>query len=347
MKIVLLHPVKSTNTGDLVILKGAENLLKEAYGEVEFLYQDLDGGLKPQAADLFVVSGTPWFWEVCHRSEKYEKLKNVLELYPKAKKVGLGLGACYPLTTNTFSKYIYPDPAAVKQGFGDWRLDDIQRIQNRFEKFDLLITRDRVAQEVLKTAGLESHETVCPACFAFDVRQNKVLDFKPLLIFQDPAKGVSKVACDKDFSEQYTSFQMALHEKFNMDIVTSSPVDCDWLRDVAELKSEIDRPYSSWMRNVPDLLGVLESHNPIVSCRVHDAIPARMMGKLTYILPMDTRYLTAVKVGAMPMCTYGFSEETIESLDFTWDSLDKVNAITFKKVENDKAFLIEKLRGIL
>jgi len=356
MKILLVFPLHSTNTGDKVILLGTENILKEAFGEVEFSYLgfknesvNLDIKNISDDTDLIVVAGTPWFWEACHRSPKYVQLMDIACV--EIKKVGLGLGSCYPLNTSILKTYIYPDMVAVEKGGGDWRHADMVQIQDRFGKFDLLFTRDPVAQELLKTAGLESYETVCPAVFAYKFDKPLVKN-KPLLIFQNPVVGISSESCDTDFVKQYIDFQLALMDKYNMEVRTTSPVDSDWLRDVAKLKCEREDdggvPYSTWIKTPEELLLVLKQFNPVISCRVHTAIPSRALGNLTYILPMDTRFLVATKIGVLPLWTYGYPLGAgIVDFDITDLDLDKLNAFTKDKIEEGRNLMIEKLRRLM
>ena len=351
MKILLFHPLKSTNTGDNVILLGTEAILREAFLDVEFIHQEfLDDkpNLTFQKLDvgLLVISGTPWFWHVCHRSIKYKQLFTVTKLYADIKKVGLGLGSCYPLTTNILKNFVYPDPKATG---GDWRQHDQEGIKQIFEKFDLLFTRDHIAQEVLKTAGIESYDTVCPAVFAYDGNRNhQGHASKPLLIFQNPGAGISATSCDQDFIQQYLKFQFRLMRKYNMEIRTASPLDSDWLRNeggfACEKVDEGGEPYSTWIKSPMELLSILGQYNPIVSCRVHEAIPARVMGNSTFILPMDTRFLAATKVGVIPLWPYGYPLDLVELPN---PDLDKINIFTQRKVKEGRLLMIEKLREVM
>jgi len=357
MKILLVFPSHSTNTGDKVILLGTENILKEAFGEIEFSYlgfknESLNPHIKniSEDIDLIVMAGTPWFWEACHRSPKYAQLMDIVCI-EKIKKVGLGLGSCYPLNTSILKTSVYPDMTAVEKGRGDWRHADMVQIQDRFGKFDLLFTRDPVAQELLKTAGIESYEAVCPAVFACKFDNSSVKN-KPLLIFQNPKFGISGESCDEDFTKQYLNYQLKLIEKYNMEVRTTSPVDSDWLRDVAKLKCERSDdggvPYSTWIKTSEELLLVLKQFNPVISCRVHAAVPSRALGNLTYILPMDTRFLVATKIGVLPLWTYGYPLETgIIDIDILDSDLDKLNIFTGGKIEEGRNLIIEKLRRLL
>lgn len=346
MKILLFHPVKSTNTGDHIILQGTERILKEAFGDVEFIYQEFESSswkLEKYDVDLLVVSGTPWFWQQCCASVKYKQLEYVVELYKDVKKVGLGLGSCYTLTTNILPQFIYPS----KTSDVDWRKDDYRGIQKSFGKFDLLLTRDLVAQKLLETAGIESYETICPAVFAYEGHITAPDLWKPLLIFQNPEVSVSRESCDEDFTKQYVDFQFKLAEKYNMEVRTASPVDSDYLRDVKKFKCEREneggKPYSTWIKNSIELFEVLIRHNPVVSCRVHEAIPSRTLGNLTFILPMDTRFLTATKIGVIPLWTYGYPLDLLEIQNL---DVEEINALTQTKVKEGRLFVVEKLRRL-
>ena len=343
MKIILFHPLNSHNTGDGVILRGTENLLKEAFGNVDFIYQEFRDAEERQEvtyqkhdADLLVVSGTPWFWETCRRSVKYQELSKIVALYPDMKKVGMGLGSCYPIRTSIVRDFIKPDMEAVEKGNGDWRFDDILKIRETFGKFSLLMTRDPVAQRLLKVTGLTSYEVACPAAYAHEGKPEKKT--KSLLIFQDPKASISKESCGGEFSRQYIDFQLKLVERYGMEIITASSPDSDWL-----IKNGV-MSQPTFIKSPDEMFSVLDTCSLVVSCRVHEAIPARVSGALTYILPMDTRFLTATKLGVIPLWTYGYP---LDLLEIGRPNIDRINSFTQTEMARSKTLIIEKLRGLI
>lgn len=343
MKIFILHPVSSTNLGDHAILAGTINLLKLAV-DAEIIECDLDKAENDEeyvssfieaGFDCFVVSGTPWIWDMCHQSKKFQILESIVSRLPKAcKKIAMGIGSCFPFATNTMTNYL-------------WQMDDngnyeITRKHTReklygvFSQFDLVVCRDRFAFHILQSLSLPIIDGICPAAFLPNYQINKANGKRPLLVFIDPYKSISCKACDEKFLEDYIQFQKWFKKEYNPKIITIDPLSRDWC-----VGQKWD---TSLIQSLPELAQIVNNASFIISGKVHATIPAAVWGIRSYILPIDTRYLTCVRLGVWPILTYS---------DMDWWMLRFVNAdeawkIKVKKViESHKQFLISKIRELL
>ncbi len=300
MRITIFHPFSSRNAGDWIILKGTERILLEAFGEVELFSQefgeDFKAEVKDYKSDMLVISGTPWFWDICTESTKYDLLRKVVEVHKDAKKVALGLGACYPLATNVIKNYIERegDTSGAKERFSS----DIKQI---FGNFDFITTRDPIAQYILDSLGIKSVELFCPAVFSCEGEHRENEDKKPLLIFINPEEFVSSSSLDAIMKKWLVEFQLSIIKKYKPSIIVSSVRDAEWLQE--------HKLYGEWILSAEGIIEKIKEHNPIYSSRVHLAIPACVFGKTTYIFTLDTRYLTVSKMGAIPIFPFGWNTD--------------------------------------
>ena len=301
-KVAILHPSKSPNLGDLVILEGVRALLDRVLpsweeevwnlpkAETDPVYLDsLDFDV-----DIFVLSGTPWLWDKCHQSRKYHVLRAVLErLNKNCKKVAMGIGSCFPLATNAMEIYMFQ-----KDGDGIYeitRQHTREQIFELFSQFSLIFTRDRFAFNLLKAVNVSNvFDSICPAFFLnpkFD--RTQISEERPLLIFTNPWDGVSRESCDNYFLSDFIQFQKYFYDKFNPRVVTMDSLDLDWCKG------------QNWdatlLNSVEDLEKELKDASFVLSGRVHAVVPALVYLKKAYIIPWDTRFLTAVRGGACPV----------------------------------------------
>lgn len=358
MKIGIIHPKDSHNAGDKVILQGCMELLSKAYGTFTPVYCDFDYGgfyadnvstwsldelhyalsnvvktkiylddFISQQLDMVVVSGTPWIWDMCFKSDKYRKLKYIVEnLSAETKLVGLGLGSCFPLATNTMSMYAtHPEKLNfLKRGVGDI-----------FNTFDLITSRDTIAHETFKAIGVNNLEHhYCPANF-IHINGIALSKSKPVLVFYNPFHGISASVTDKVFADDYIQYQVEFIKRYKPRIITMDKEDKDWLVDHNFTTWEDTN--CIWVKEVSELIASLADASFVLSGRIHAAIPAMLMGKSTYIMPIDTRYLTTSKTGIRPLWTWGNDYYSINEFDF----IDYKNSI-----EEDKQKLITRLKEI-
>lgn len=312
MRILYIHPIDSGNAGDKVILAGCRSLLDEAFGFHESIYCSIEKGEKDDSYleefekehfDLLVVSGTPWIWDMCEKSKKYGVLSRMVLMAEakKAKMIALGIGSCFPLATNTLLNHFT----------GNHKEETRESLKALYSKFNLVITRDQIAQICMNTIETESFLAPCPACFMDYPESNKT--GMPALVFYNPGKGLSADSFDDFFLRSFIECQVQFINRMHPFVLTMSVADHRWL---------IQNGFRTTLINGPiQLISALKSVPFVLSGRVHAAIPARMMGISTVILPVDTRYLTAAYVGAMPFFPYGttdvmFTTETTR-IDFS------------------------------
>lgn len=342
MRVAILHPTRSFNLGDRIILLGVREILRAAFGEYDELVCDLRLAEDSKGyldslnwnVDLFVLSGTPWIWDKCHQSRKYEVLQEIFSLLPgHTKKAALGIGSCFPLASNVFEVYLFQ-----RDGEGKWeitRQHTRERLKEIFTEFDYVGTRDRLAFHILKAVGVEVFDSICPAAHIPRPIVGYADASRPLLVFINPFEGVSMESCDKIFLDDFIEFQKWFKETYNPVVVTMDPLDRDWCDGQGwEVK---------WLKTEDELAKAIFSSTFVVSARVHAAVPAAVWGKKTYIIPWDSRYLTAQRVGVTPILT--FSDRDWDCYNFTAENAElkeKIGAI----LKADKNFVVGKLKDL-
>lgn len=346
MKALLLHPFESRNLGDKVILEGTQNLLFTAFGEYQSHLCDLDRAINDESylrsfnwkgVDLLVLSGTPWLWDKCHQSLKYQVLEKILLLLPEGtKKIALGIGSCFPLATNVMEVYLYQKDDAGR--YEITRLHTREKLYDIFSKFDLVATRDILAYRILQSVGVSAYHSICPAAFISTVKpklSTGTFPYRPLLVFMNPFDGVSRESCDRNFIEDYIQFQKWFKVQFDPVVATMDPLDRDWC--------EGQNWKVTWLQTMEDLRSAIASSSFVVSGRVHASIPAVVLGKASYILPQDTRYLTTVRLGVTPILTWS---------DMDWSSCADILAKSMGNlavrgiIKSHFDFLVDKLRQV-
>ena len=357
MKIGIVCPANSTNSGDLVILEGCRKLLQEAFGNYEEVLHDFDFGFTGKIfplsdsfesiqatmdgaiearkhidkfiksdIDLLVVAGTPWIWDMCQKSDKYKRLEYIVDGMPNVKKIALGLGASFPLATNAFSMYFdHPD----KLRFAT------RSFKNIWGKFDFISCRDMLAYDCIKLTGIDCDLHYCPASF-IDVPSDSLTHDKPVLVFHNPRCGTSTEALDERFVEDYIGFQLKFIDKHNPKIIAMCKSDLDWLVDHERTDWKKVEQQGMLITQPEQLYDRLRDASFVISSRVHAAIPAALMGKPTYIMPVDTRYLTATLVGVRPLLTWGSPDIDVGSFNCT---------LPIEDIQADKQSFIERIRG--
>jgi len=310
-RVLYLHPCSGNNLGDLLTLKGSEWLISQALGEHIHYMADLDelepnpdlvfSKFKDVSIDVLIVSGTPWLWDHCEVSLKYRVLINLLQLFPDTLKIALGIGSCY--TSNTLC-------------FNSIKATHIREV---WSHFNCIFTRDCLAYSILKLMNLEVYDELDTAVHLKKVwtspKYSKEEKTQTSLIFYQPELGLAKAGLGLDFINQYNLFQLDFIKRYNPNIYVISPDESSWLKDKS-ITSEV-------IPNVSRLLEILVKSKFVVSGRLHSAIPARVLGISTYLMPVDSRALTAVKLN-IPLIdvrnSYNFDKTEVSDLN----KLDKL-----------------------
>jgi hypothetical protein len=326
MKVLYVHPAESGNVGDQVILAGCRNIMRAVIGEHEEVLCNLECGrdyivetLKDVTCDIIVVSGTPWLWDMWEMSVKFQTLKACVELYPHAMKIGLGLGSCYPLDTGCLTHYFYDE----------LKKPSVEAVQEIFSQFNYVTVRDEVAWHCFQYAGVPAHLQLCPSAFIEPFSQWE--SSRPLLIFHDCKQGISGSGIDKWFADLFIEYQLRFMNLYNPLVLTATQVDNEWCM--------ANKITSHLVDNLDFLLYFLGRAKFILSGRVHAAIPARLMGKRTWLLPCDTRYLTAVPFGVKIVLPSSGDLEMFEH-DTSFSTLPP-----FINIERNS--IIEKVKGVM
>jgi hypothetical protein len=337
MKILYLHPYKGTNLGDNFTLEGSKYLMTKALGDHEIIMADLaevEGN--PEVAftkyknidiDIFVVSGTPWIWDCCTVSKKYKALTNLLEVYKNKKKIAMGIGSCYPVNFSVLNNLcLNPD----KKEF-------IKELNNVWSQFDLIFTRDTLASKILEITGVKHFDEICTSsqlkqCM---ILPNDTKKKRPSLIFYNPELGLSREILDRYFIEDYIFFQLRFIKEYNPIIYVIEPQDLSYVIDKLGLDAEM-------IVDTERLLEVLNNSTFVLSGRIHAAIPARMLGVNTFLMPVDSRYLTAVKVGVTPIFTQGLPYYDFENLRNEKLNVDKIALESQRRISTKILKLFEK-----
>lgn len=120
-----------TNIGDLVVLEGAKKVLP---------------------LDANAVVGTPWFWDACAGSDKYQWLRHLLDASPPL--MAVGVGSCFPLGRD--ERMILDSP------------DQSEAIRSLWSRFTRVSVRDEMAKRLLDALGVHCILLPCPSVFAVD-----------------------------------------------------------------------------------------------------------------------------------------------------------------------------------
>jgi hypothetical protein len=229
--------------------------------------------------DIIVLTGTPWLWDLCTKSKKYQDLEEFLGTFKsKGPIIGLGLGSCYPLR---FSQTVLN--SIIKER------DDLKKI---YSQFDYISTRDSLAAFVLRSIGIKADFEVCPSFYAFQKIKHKKnnMDNENLLIFQDPAKSISREVLSQEEVNQIIEWQVTQYRNRITKIICITFKDYEtavkiWPEEV-ELISDFEK-----------YVNLISISKKVISPRIHACIPAFSLGKEVEIVPIDTRALTAAACG--------------------------------------------------
>jgi len=235
--------------------------------------------------DKLIICGTPWLFDQCFQSEKYQSLLETIKNH-KGPKIARAIGSCYP--------YDWLDQKELTLQHEE----ENEYIKEFWEKFDHITVRDKLAEYVLNELGVNCTLEKCPSYHVVDLFGIKAKEPEyNLLVIQDPEKSISGNALPSfDWHDLYKR----VYDEYNpLKVIAISEDDANYAKDMgisAELIYE-ENPYNETETSVKNLLEIIARANVVISARVHSAIPALSLGKETYILPLDSRYLTAELVG--------------------------------------------------
>lgn len=282
-KVLYYHPLRGPNLGDDVTFNGAVQLLEKAIGkhEITTYYTENPENVptdEVKKTDMLVLAGTPWLWDRCEESPKYQAFNKIVDAFKNKPKLALGIGNGYPL------KYIPPENKDVAEV---WK------------KFDFIATRDSIASGMLTSAGIDNLYTFCTSAYA-PIYEKKGISIneesRPTVVFYDPAIGLAKSVLPVQFCEIYKDYMHRIIRKYNAKVMVISQEEKDGLL-VHGIEAYLPK-------NIWDITDYLYGSRFVLSGRVHSAIPSAMLGIPTYIMPIDSRWYTTIPFGVV-----GLTEE--------------------------------------
>lgn len=338
MKVLYLHPYAGTNLGDNFTLEGSKYLMTKAIGPHDMMMVNLsevEGNpeivfkkYSKENIDIFVVSGTPWIWDCCTTSKKYKALTNLLEIYKNKKKIAMGIGSCYAMNTNVLAQQVY----------GEHKKEFVKELHEVWSQFDLIFTRDTMASKILEFANVKHFDEICTSCHlrsCIEIPEKKK-EMPPALIFYNPELGLSRESLDKYFIEDYIFFQLRFIKEYSPEIYTIEPMEYEWLK-AHGINSER-------ITDIKRLIEILNNSRFILSGRIHSAIPARMLGKDVFLMPVDSRYLTTTKLGIIPIFTQGLPYIDFENLKNRKLDVNKIAHDSEVRITQQIRLLFEKIK---
>lgn len=281
------------NIGDKLIYLGCRYLMETkyptAYHSPLFLNPNQSSTVPSPITEtnIGVLCGTPWLWHGCEHSAKYDNLISILPSLQR--KIALGLGSCYSLGWDIAKVLDYSDTAFLKSF---WR------------QFDKITVRDVLAYQIMQALGIHCSLCLCPSWWAatylgLSNRWSANNRSKTLIIVQDVTSGVSKEIVNQ---EEWTTKYKGIISSTNPPLTIVAIEKCDYVYAIETLGVECKLhqqrdPYADDWYTVLTYLRVIQASDVVISSRVHGIIPALTFGKEAYILPMDSRYLTAELAG--------------------------------------------------
>lgn len=297
MRALVIHPISNYNIGDLLTYRGTQEILRAVDPDIEFLMFDMWRAERELntymsefywgAVDIIVLAGSPWLWFGLGGSPKYKILSDAIKRFAHIPKIALGIGSCFPLDFLALEKV--DKEMLLSSG-------SYETLVQTLGIFDLILTRDILAQRVLEGIGIESFfgkDTSWYAKSTFYSSQN--ISKRPLCIFQDPQYSLSKDGLDAAYIEFFLQRQITYIKAIGAEIYTISAEDAYSAKELgfeARYVADLD-----WMAKH------VSNRPAVLSGRVHMALLAHMMGSSNVeVLPLDSRYLT---LAAFPQISIG------------------------------------------
>jgi len=273
MKILCFRPRPQANLNDTFIEWGTKVLLREVLGDsIHFqnvYFEPLDDTKIPDH-DLFVLCGTPWIWDRCTLSAKYNDLATVLS-FSEVPKIALGLGACFPFgfKCNTVNEANSSMPELGKM----------------FEHFSGITVRDKFAKRVCDLLRIKADLLCCPAVFAKEYLETDCQKTeKNILFFCAPQFGLSAGVLNEDFVHHYLVLQVNYAKEFGAQVIC---INENEQRLAFEFGLDV-----KLLRSPKEVAQEIATAKTLLSGRVHGCVFAAGMATSAALLPVDTRFLT-------------------------------------------------------
>lgn len=320
MKNVLYyHPVGYSNPGDDITYHGGLEIMKLSIGNhniYNFCTEDLKSITSEnieifKKCDILVIPGTPWIWNNCNLTPKYDVLKFVLSFFKDKKKIALGIGSGFPLNysyTETFNHLV-----------------------EFWKDFDFISTRDFICSSVLNKAGIYSYSTFCTSVFYPYYKEKNSSNNKPTLVFYNPKTWGHGRYLTEEYLDRYVQFQIDFINKYNPNILVLDNSEMEFINNMGRECHKVS--------SHEDVVSKLSTSSFVVSGRIHSAIPARMMNIPAYILPVDSRWNTTINFGITPIINF----ETNNLFPDSHIKLNNLKDISIKEANVISSMIKEKL----
>lgn len=275
----------SGNVGDLVHAKGLEYILHQVFPKDEYSYHRMiqwrnyyNYDFWRTDYDYILLGGSPCLSPRFYEYYKYGvEIRRFFKWNKQAIKVLCGGGSNF--SEDYTIEDVYKDKefaSEVRKFYGD---------------FDSLITRDHFAENVFKEAGLSAHCLPCPSMFIFKQYKNVKLKEKrelPLIIFGNPNAINPGLTTDKrkqeiielqrNLAQRIKGFRPMAISSRDVSVFSEKTLTMAHVGKVKIIKN-----------SVIDLFDMMMRAEYVISARVHSAIPASLLGLMTYLIPFDTR----------------------------------------------------------
>lgn len=300
MKVLFVVPSPDANPGDEVTFSGISRLIDESIVVASrgFFYLEAqtpdviedNRQLLLDDFDLLVVCGTPWLWDHCVPSRKYEELGRLLTRYGGSRKIALGIGACVPFHHG--KDLVCADEHAAKALRDIWR------------QFDLITTRDDIAADILNACGVPCHHEFCPSVLGFSSIQDRSRpprkSRRNALIFYLPQVGISRGSLPDDFLDDYVKMQLNIAAARKLELACLLATEAEYLAH----RLQVTLGSIPVLGSADAIYRFVADKPLVVTGRVHVAIPALMAGCRACLLPVDSRYRTAAELGVRILWRY-------------------------------------------
>lgn len=286
MRALVIHPISNYNIGDLLTYRGTQEILRAVDPDIEFLMFDMWRAEREidtymtqfywGEVDVLVLAGSPWIWFELENSPKYRILIDAVRRFASVPKIALGIGSCFPL------EYLSVDEAYNEMSRSP---ESIGYLTSVFGNFDLVITRDPLAQGILERIGLKSFFAKDTSWWAKGTFKRAVVSGRPLCIFQDPRYCLTKSALGADYIGWFLQMQVDYAKNNKAEVYAISAEDTYSAQQLgleARYVADLD-----WMA------AHMCCRPSVLSGRIHMGLLAHMMGSThVEVLPLDSRFLT-------------------------------------------------------
>ena len=271
------------NPGDHFSYLGARRVMQSAFqvaGEQaivaeHFLISEARRQIAPP--DLVVLAGAPWLWDQGGTSEKYRAFVAILEAFPEAAKIAIGIGSGF--LPSLFSSVKEP---GFRRNSG---------IAN-FASFDFVSVRDSLAQSCFQLEGIPSMQIPDPAWLGVSLKPPRERN-ENLVIATDSEKLFIAPYLDQESKDDWNSIVSAE--------VEAGATRWGWNSQDSDFPGMTsDGPRATLKR--------LSQAKSVVTNRVHAAVLARSLGIETSLFAIDSRALTASAVGAKILGNFPHNE---------------------------------------